>query len=91
MFRLRFAFVGLVLVTLLGVTGCHSSRHRAQSQRAIAEGIVPRDAMRGILMGHIKGHLGGILMLDEPDVVFVPQSREYGSELLFTLDELMAA
>lgn len=59
------------------------------AEHLIDEGVVSRATMRGILASHIQAHLLGVLTLSSPEVLFLPQSRSYGSDLLFAADELL--
>lgn len=58
------------------------------AEHLIDGGVVSRETMRAILGRHIQAHLIGVLTLDEPEVLFLPQSRSYGSDLLFSAGEL---
>lgn len=59
------------------------------AEHLIDEGVVSREHMRHILAGHIQAHLVGVMTLSSPEVLFLPQSRTYGSDLLFAADELL--
>lgn len=61
------------------------------AEHLIDTGVVSRESMRAILGRHIQAHLIGVLTLDEPEVLFLPQSRSYGSDLLFSADELFGS
>ncbi len=71
------------------------SRCRASGQNIaehlIEAGVVSREMMRSILGRHIQAHLIGVMTLEEPEVLFLPQTRPYGSALLFSVDELFGA
>jgi GGDEF domain-containing protein len=58
------------------------------AEHLIQQGIVSRDTMRAILGRHIQAHLIGVITLESPEVLFLPQSRSYGSDLLFSAEEL---
>jgi GGDEF domain-containing protein len=58
------------------------------AEHLIDAGVVSRDTMRAILGRHIQAHLIGVLTLEDPEVLFLPQSRSYGSDLLFNASEL---
>ena len=54
----------------------------------IEKGVVSRTNMRAILGRHIQAHLIGVSTLENPEVLFLPQTRTYGSDLLFSAAEL---
>ena len=58
------------------------------AEHLIEQGVVSRDTMRAILGRHIQAHLIGVITLESPEVLFLPQSRTYGSDLLFSAEEL---
>ena len=58
------------------------------AEHLIQQGVVTRETMRAILGRHIQAHLIGVLTLESPEVLFLPQTRSYGSDLLFSAAEL---
>ncbi len=71
-------------------TRCRASGQNI-AELLIDTGVVSREAMRAILGRHIQAHLIGVMTLEEPEVLFLPQSRSYGSDLLFSADELFGS
>lgn len=68
-------------------TRCKASGQNI-AEHLIDAGVVSREMMRTILARHIQAHLIGVMTLAQPEALFLPQSRSYGSALLFSADEL---
>lgn len=60
------------------------------AETLIEFGMLERDEMRSVLECHIRAHLEAVRELPQPDVLFLPQSRVYNSDLLFDLDEVVS-
>jgi hypothetical protein len=54
----------------------------------IAWNLIPRERFKELLRQYVALRLQAILALKEPQVLFVPQSRTYATELTFSLDDL---
>ncbi len=59
------------------------------AETLIEFGMLERTEMRRVLECHIRAHLEAVRELPNPDVLFLPQSRVYNSDLLFDLDEVI--
>lgn len=60
------------------------------AETLIEFGTFERREMRQVLCSHLRAHLDAILQLPAPELLFLPQSRVYGSDLLFPLSALLA-
>ncbi len=61
------------------------------AETLIEYGTFTRPDMRRVLLAHLRRHLELLLRLDHPEILFLPQSRVYQSDLLFPLSTLLSA